>query len=340
MALGKILRESREKQGFTVTQVADATHMMIQIVEELESEDFHRIAAPIYGRGFIKLYSEFLGINPAPLLDEFNEIYSGARRPPVATRALKSLSANLIPAAPPAPAATAAPAEAAAPAAAPVFSAAAPVTPSAPAMAPVTPAPAAAGAAVQDEASARVLPPSARPQMAGETSSSATADALDDLFKTAGGASARRDPDSDFRLADDYAWDDRAPASVPHDERAAESTSGGSPAGAFGTRCRAAVDTIVRCGREIHYAATGGLRRLWRLIAGWRKKAGTRSAAPAVLAAAVLILAAGVLLATRRGCARQETPVENSTGGLAPSPAGIAPLEIKPLLPPPEPYGE
>ncbi len=86
MALGRILRENREQQGYSPAQVAEATHMMVQIVEELEREDFQRIAAPIYGRGFVKLYAEFLGIDPAPLVKEFSEIFSGSRRPVIATR--------------------------------------------------------------------------------------------------------------------------------------------------------------------------------------------------------------------------------------------------------------
>ena len=86
MALGRILRENREQQGYSAAQVAEATHMMVQVVEELEREDFHRIAAPIYGRGFVKIYAEFLGIDPAPLVKEFSEIFSGARRPVIATR--------------------------------------------------------------------------------------------------------------------------------------------------------------------------------------------------------------------------------------------------------------
>ncbi len=101
MALGKILREAREQQGYSIAQVAEATHMMTQIVEELEREDFHRIAAPIYGRGFIKLYCDFLSIDPEPLVQEFNAIYSGAHRPAVATRTLKKTVAS--PAASPRP---------------------------------------------------------------------------------------------------------------------------------------------------------------------------------------------------------------------------------------------
>lgn len=100
MALGKILRDAREQQGFSVAQVAEATHMMVQIVEELEREDFHRIAAPIYGRGFIKLYAEFLSLDAEPLVKEFNTIYSGAQRPVVATRIIKPAEAPPAPAAP------------------------------------------------------------------------------------------------------------------------------------------------------------------------------------------------------------------------------------------------
>ncbi len=99
MALGNILRTAREQQGLSHNQVADATHMMVQIVEELEHEDFHRFAAAIYGRGFVKLYAEFLGIDPAPLVSEFSELYEGKRRPRIATRVLQSVPEETSPSA-------------------------------------------------------------------------------------------------------------------------------------------------------------------------------------------------------------------------------------------------
>ncbi len=86
MALGEKLRNAREQRGLTTSQVAEATRLMVQQVEELEREDFHRVAAPIYGKGFIKLYAEFVGIDPAPLVSEFQELFTGTRRPPVARR--------------------------------------------------------------------------------------------------------------------------------------------------------------------------------------------------------------------------------------------------------------
>ena len=83
MALGNILRETREARGLSTTDVAEHTNMMVQIVEELENEDFHRIAAPIYGRGFLKLYAELLDIEVQPLIDEFMDIYTGKIIPEV-----------------------------------------------------------------------------------------------------------------------------------------------------------------------------------------------------------------------------------------------------------------
>ena len=92
MSLGESLRLAREEKGQTISQVADATRMMVQIVEDLEREDFRRIAAPIYGRGFIKLYAEHLSLDPEPLVREFMEIYTGSRPPQVSRRSTETVA--------------------------------------------------------------------------------------------------------------------------------------------------------------------------------------------------------------------------------------------------------
>ena len=79
MEFGKTLRTAREAKGLTTGQIAERTHMMVQVVEGLENEDFAKIVAPIYGRGFVKLYCETVGLEPKPLVDAFMEIYSGGR---------------------------------------------------------------------------------------------------------------------------------------------------------------------------------------------------------------------------------------------------------------------
>ena len=75
-SFGEKLRAAREAKGLTCSQVAAQTHMLVQIVEEMEREDFHRIPAPIYGRGFVRLFADCVGLDPVPLVREFMDIYS------------------------------------------------------------------------------------------------------------------------------------------------------------------------------------------------------------------------------------------------------------------------
>lgn len=77
---GNTLKSAREAKGLTIAQIAEKTHMMSSIVEDLENERFGKIVAPIYGRGFVKLYCEAVGIDPKPMVAEFMDIFSGNRR--------------------------------------------------------------------------------------------------------------------------------------------------------------------------------------------------------------------------------------------------------------------
>ena len=82
MSLGNTLRAAREACGFTTSELAARTHMLVQIVEGLENEDFRRIPAPIYGRGFIKLYCEAVNLDPKPLQAEFMDLFNRAKDAP------------------------------------------------------------------------------------------------------------------------------------------------------------------------------------------------------------------------------------------------------------------
>ena len=92
---GETIRKAREAKGLTTSQIAEKTHILVQIINAMEHEDFKQIKAAIYGRGFVKLICECLEIDPKPLVAEFMDIYEG-RRPPVSSDAF-------LPKAPPAP---------------------------------------------------------------------------------------------------------------------------------------------------------------------------------------------------------------------------------------------
>lgn len=86
---GETLRAAREAKGLDTNEAARRIHLIARQVEALENEDFSRIAAPIYGRGFVKLYCQELGLDPQPLIEAFMEIYTG-KRPPARAKSNKS----------------------------------------------------------------------------------------------------------------------------------------------------------------------------------------------------------------------------------------------------------
>lgn len=67
-SLGAVLREAREKKGVTLSDAASATRIKFQILEDLENNRFQRTHAPIYARGFLKIYGEYLELDIAELL--------------------------------------------------------------------------------------------------------------------------------------------------------------------------------------------------------------------------------------------------------------------------------
>ena len=103
MEFGNSLRTARETKGYTASQLAEMTHIKSSVIDGLENEDFSMIAAPIYGRGFVKLYCEAVGLEPKPFVDEFMEIINGNREIPIRERPASANAEPVIPAAEPTP---------------------------------------------------------------------------------------------------------------------------------------------------------------------------------------------------------------------------------------------
>ena len=103
MEFGKSLREAREAKGYTISQIAEMTHIKPSVVEGLEKEDFSTIAAPIYGRGFVKLYCEAVGLEAKPFVDEFMAIINGEHEIAIKERPVAAVEPDPVPAVTPPP---------------------------------------------------------------------------------------------------------------------------------------------------------------------------------------------------------------------------------------------
>jgi transcriptional regulator with XRE-family HTH domain len=80
-SFGEILREARLAKGLSTSQVAARTNILVKTIEALEEEDFRKIPAPIYGRGFVRLYCDCVELDSAPLIAEYMQIVSGSKTP-------------------------------------------------------------------------------------------------------------------------------------------------------------------------------------------------------------------------------------------------------------------
>ncbi|MBI4301934.1 MAG: helix-turn-helix domain-containing protein [Chloroflexi bacterium] len=64
MGLGEILKEARQRQGLSLDEVSEATKIRLSYLEAIEAEDYDRLPAPVYVRGFLRSYALFLGLDP------------------------------------------------------------------------------------------------------------------------------------------------------------------------------------------------------------------------------------------------------------------------------------
>lgn len=69
--VGEILRTTREERGISIEDVEKATKIRAKFIEAIEEEQFHRIPSLVYTKGFIKNYSDYLGLDTAAVLAFF-----------------------------------------------------------------------------------------------------------------------------------------------------------------------------------------------------------------------------------------------------------------------------
>jgi cytoskeleton protein RodZ len=69
--IGNSLREARERQGLAYPEIELATKIRAKYIRALEEEDFTSIPGDAYIRGFLRTYSEYLGLDGDVYVDEY-----------------------------------------------------------------------------------------------------------------------------------------------------------------------------------------------------------------------------------------------------------------------------
>jgi cytoskeletal protein RodZ len=81
--IGETFKDARDRKGVSPSEAAKATRMKVQHIEAMERDDFSGMAAPAYAKGFIKLYAEYLELDPAPLVQEYLSRHVTRERAPL-----------------------------------------------------------------------------------------------------------------------------------------------------------------------------------------------------------------------------------------------------------------
>jgi len=67
--LGGVLRERREAMGASLAEVETATRIRQKYLAAMESDDWHLLPGEIVGRGFLRNYATYLGLDPTELVE-------------------------------------------------------------------------------------------------------------------------------------------------------------------------------------------------------------------------------------------------------------------------------
>ena len=75
MSIGDTLADARRQAGLTVTQVAERTRIRETIIRGIEQDDFSACGGDFYARGHIRSIASVVGIDPVPLIREYDEAH-------------------------------------------------------------------------------------------------------------------------------------------------------------------------------------------------------------------------------------------------------------------------
>ncbi len=90
--IGNSLREARLRQGLDFPEIEQRTKIRGKYLRALEEEQFDLLPGETYVKGFLRSYSEYLGLDGQLYVDEFNSRYvTGEEEPPIRPTRSESL---------------------------------------------------------------------------------------------------------------------------------------------------------------------------------------------------------------------------------------------------------
>jgi transcriptional regulator with XRE-family HTH domain len=72
VSIGESLAKARRQAGLTVSQVSEQTRIRESIIRDIEQDDFTTCGGDFYARGHIRSVAGVVGVDPTPLISEYD----------------------------------------------------------------------------------------------------------------------------------------------------------------------------------------------------------------------------------------------------------------------------
>jgi cytoskeleton protein RodZ len=80
-SIGQELQRARIAADRTVDEISASTRVRVPIVHAIEQDDFSRCGGDVYARGHIRMLAREVGLDPAPLVEQFDAQHGGRPAP-------------------------------------------------------------------------------------------------------------------------------------------------------------------------------------------------------------------------------------------------------------------
>ena len=83
---GRRLAAARQELGLTVSEIAGRTRIPSASITAIEDDDWIALPAPVYVRGFLRLYAQEVGLDPDAIVNDWRHLSGGAQQVPISAR--------------------------------------------------------------------------------------------------------------------------------------------------------------------------------------------------------------------------------------------------------------
>ena len=93
---GDWLANKRKEKELSVNQVAREIKIEPHVIEMIENNDFESIGAPVFVKGYLRQYSELVGLDPDLIIEKYNAINSIEDSPPIVNDSVDQISKYVL----------------------------------------------------------------------------------------------------------------------------------------------------------------------------------------------------------------------------------------------------